>query len=76
MTCCHTRNAGVTEEMYAETERIRAMIELNNDIALAALAFNEGRTEIVGDMRQRILNVMHENELGHITARQLFALMN
>ena len=66
----------VADELYAEQARIRAAMQLNNDIAMAARAYDEGRTEIDGDMRQKILNIMHDNEMGHITARQLFGLMN
>lgn len=78
MTCRQQvrQSAAITDEMYAETERIRAAAELNNDIAMAQRAFNDGLTEIKGDMRQKILDRMIENEVDHITARQLFGLFN
>jgi hypothetical protein len=76
MTCRQLTNARVTDEMYAETERIQALLQLNNDIAMASRAFEEGRTEIEGDLRQKILDCMLDNEASHITARQLLRLMN
>lgn len=63
-------------ELYAETERIQAVMSLTNDIAMAARAYNEGKTEIAGHMRQQILDVMHENETDYITQAQLFRLFN